>query len=65
MRLGLKMGAATRGGILSKTRLLRTPEKSEMDKVAKHLEAWSSWVLELGILLPLKQLGPLLNWGPV
>lgn len=59
------MGAATRGGILSKTRLLRTPEKSEMGKVAKHLEAWSSWVLELDIVLPLKQLGPLLNWCPV
>lgn len=36
------MGAARWDGILGETDLPRTPEKSEMDEVAKHLEEWSS-----------------------
>lgn len=45
------------GRILGEASLPRTPENSEMDEVAEHLEAWSSCVVELGTLLPLS-LGP-------
>lgn len=65
MSLSLKMGAATRGEICLRPVLLRTPEKSEMGEVAKHLGVNLPGVLELDIVLPLKQLGPLLNWCPV
>jgi hypothetical protein len=35
-----------------------------MEEVAEHLGACSSCVVELGTLLPLKQLGPFLNLEP-